>query len=344
MTFAPWADPQITPRHPVDIAIAGSSGMVGQRLLRLCEPLGWIKNIVLLGSDKRVGHTLGDAEWRDGPHVPHRWRDVLFQPMDTACPIVLSCLPNAVADVWEKRWRASGSHVFSNAAAYRLDPQVPLVMPDANVQHMLTQLPQQTEMGKMVCNPNCSVGGMVPLIQLFHRHVGPLTSLSIVTLQSISGAGYPGVPSTDIVGNTIPDIPQETDKIHSELCKMLDLAQDTRISVTVHRVPVTYGHVATLHLRMSTQFCPSDVAGWINDHNQNKAMTFVTHEQRHRPQVLRDLTEHDMRIHVGPVTMDLDARGCHVTLLSHNLVRGAAGALLWNVVTALDHGLLSPEA
>ena len=337
----PWPYDQTCFPHPIDIAIAGASGMVGQRLLRLCEPLSWIKNVVLLGSDRRIGHPLSAHQWRDGPTIPQRFAHLSFESMDHgACPIVLSCLPASAAMEWEPLWRQRGCHVFSNASAFRQDPSVPLVVPDANKHHLVKLLPQQSS-GKLVCNPNCSVAGMVPLLGLFKQHMGSPASLSIVTLQSASGAGSPGVPSTDIMGNTIPDIEGEGDKIQLELRKMLELPDQVLISVTTHRVPVIYGHAATLHIRQSVPFKASDVANWIATHNQSVWPTFVTHTQRTRPQILRDLADNDMRIHVGPITMDHDNHGCHVTILSHNLVRGAAGALLWNLSTSIQMGLLT---
>ena len=138
---------------------------------------------------------------------------------DISAPYVLSCLPNDVAEIYEPLWAQKGQHVFSNASTFRMSPDIPLLVPEINPDH-LSLIDGQKTPGKRVNNPNCSATALAcALAPIMAKH--PVRHISIVTLQSISGAGYPGVSSMDILGNTIPHIPGEAPKIVQELQKIL---------------------------------------------------------------------------------------------------------------------------
>jgi aspartate-semialdehyde dehydrogenase len=218
-----------------------------------------------------------------------------------------------------------------------MSPDIPLLVPEINPHH-LSLIDGQKTSGKRVNNPNCSATALAcALAPILRNH--SVRHISIVTLQSVSGAGYPGISSMDILGNTIPNIPGEAPKIVQELQKILGSVTDPLpipITINVHRVPVLYGHGATIHILFNDP--APDVVDLYHQFNQNHPL-FVLHDGDDRPQALRDLSHDDMRIHMGPIhtaALGSDASVIALNILSHNLVRGAAGAVLANLACFLN--------
>ncbi len=333
--YIPYVDNNRTPIH---VAVVGASGTVGQKVLALSAYLPWIRITEIAASDTRANAPLSSCPWREVLSMPKSLSSLRFCTMDdVSAPYILSCLPHDVAEIYEPLWAQKGHHVFSNASTFRMSPEIPLVVPEVNAHH-LSLIHQQKTRGKRVNNPNCSATALacalLPIVQHYSvRHI------SIVTLQSISGAGYPGVSSMDILGNTIPNIPGEADKIVMELQKILgsgDQALCTPITVNVHRVPVLYGHAATIHILLNDP--APDVVDLYHQFNQTHPI-FALHDCHNRPQALHDLSHHDMRIHMGPIhtaALGSDSSVVAVNILSHNLVRGAAGAVLANLACFLN--------
>jgi aspartate-semialdehyde dehydrogenase len=337
--YMPYVDNTLT---PIDVAVVGASGTVGQKVLALSAYLPWIRVTEVAGSDARANAPLSSCPWREVLPMPKTLSSLRFCTMDdVSAPYILSCLPSDVAEQYEPLWAKKGHHVFSNASTFRMSPDIPLLIPEINSHH-LSLIDGQKTPGKRINNPNCSATALAcALAPILRNH--PVRHISIVTLQSISGAGYPGVSSMDILGNTIPHIPGEAPKIVVELQKILGSVTDplcTPITVNVHRVPVLYGHAATIHLLLDDP--TPDVMNAYDQFNQTHPI-FALHDGHDRPQALRDLSHDDMRIHMGPIhtaALGSDSSVVAVNILSHNLVRGAAGAVLANLACFLN---ASPE-
>jgi aspartate-semialdehyde dehydrogenase len=323
---------------PIDVAVVGASGTVGQKVLALSAHLPWLRITEIAGSDTRANAPLSSCPWREALPMPKALSSLRFCTMDdVSSPYVLSCLPNDVAEIYEPLWAKKGQHVFSNASIFRMSPDIPLLVPEINPHH-LSLIDGQKTSGKRVNNPNCSATALAcALAPILRNH--SVRHISIVTLQSVSGAGYPGISSMDILGNTIPNIPGEAPKIVQELQKILGSVTDPLpipITINVHRVPVLYGHGATIHILFNDP--APDVVDLYHQFNQNHPL-FVLHDGDDRPQALRDLSHDDMRIHMGPIhtaALGSDASVIALNILSHNLVRGAAGAVLANLACFLN--------
>ncbi|MCB0308510.1 MAG: aspartate-semialdehyde dehydrogenase [Bdellovibrionales bacterium] len=318
------------------VAVLGATGVVGQKAIALLEQINEFEVAEVAASDRRIGEKFGDVvDWREPlSPVPERLRATLLsESKNLQSNVVISCLPQDQAKMIEPILAEQGKLVFSNASAFRMDPHVPLLVPEINLDH-LDLVDKQSTRGKIITNPNCSVVGvtlaLAPLISL-----GNLKHVSVVTLQSFSGAGYPGMSAFDMHGNTIPHIPEESEKIIEETRKILGASKkplDLEMAVHVHRVPVMYGHTASLHLHFDKSISLEDVRSQYAAWNKKHGSLFVVHEELGRPQVLKDLTLHDdMRAHIGHIGHGTSDHIVSLVVLSHNLVRGAAGAAIANM-------------
>jgi aspartate-semialdehyde dehydrogenase len=227
-----------------------------------------------------------------------------------------------------------GKFVFSNASTFRMNDDVPLLVPEINEAHLSLLALQKTK-GKIITNPNCSAVGvtlaLAPLVEL-----GVIEHVSVVTLQSSSGAGHPGVPSLDLMNNTIPHIENEFEKITEETKKILGSPSSPakfKVTTHVHRVPVMFGHTATLHVQFKDNIDLASVKNIYAKWNQKFPGLFVMHETKGRPQPMRDLTSDDMRAHLGHLRLGDAPNILGMVVLTHNLVRGAAGAVIANMHT-----------
>ena len=346
----------------IPVTILGATGVVGQRFVRRLQnhPLFEIQH--LAASDRSTGKKYETAcAWRvDGePHgglgdrvlgAPH--------PSETYSPVVFSALDSGPASEIEPLFAAAGSLVFSNASAFRMAADVPLLVPEANADHLgliETQRKARGWKGAIVCNPNCTatvlVMGLAPLQQAFG-----IERVFMTSMQAISGAGYPGVPSLDIMGNVIPFIKNEEEKVEEETPKMLGrfaagavLPAPFSISAMCHRVPVLEGHSeavsVTLRGNPSVDAVREAFRSWRGDarvsglHSAPEVPIRV-HAVENRPQVRLDV-ERDggMSVHVGRVR-PCPLLGVKFALLGHNTERGAAGASVLNAELAHAMGYL----
>jgi len=255
--------------------------------------------------------------------------------------------------------------VFSNAKNYRKDPLVPLVVPTINLPH-LALIPHQRQTykldkGFLVCNSNCAVIGLVVPFIALQQKFGAITDVSVVTLQAVSGGGYPGVPSMDIMDNVVPFIPNEEDKLESESRKILGGINDSatafnelknlRISATCTRVPVIDGHVACVSLSFATkpaptpEQCKQAMRDYVADVQKLgcpsaplQAIVVMNEPDRPQPRLDRD-TENGYAVSVGRVRKD-EAKIFDIKFvaLSHNTILGAAGGSLLNAEAAVLQG------
>jgi len=323
------------------VAILGATGLVGQTVLRLLQGHAIFEVCQLSASARCIGQRFDDmCEWR------HPCQKALVQnahikmvdASEITAPWVISCLPSHIAATIEPMLVQRGLYVFSNASCLRMDPSVPLVIPEINAfrQKMCAE---QSGSGCLVKNPNCSVAGIALALAPLIVCGDGMDHISIVTLQSMSGAGYPGLSALDMADNTLPNIPGEWEKIGPEVQKIL--STDERVfsvpmTTHVHRVPVTHGHVATVHILFKQSVDPHDVRHCYQQWNHRHPGLFVLHDQQDRPQARRDLLSDDMRVHIGQIRQGGHERMIGMTLLSHNLIRGAAGSVIANMESFLE--------
>lgn len=336
----------------IPVAILGATGAVGQRMIQLLANHPWFEIAVLTGSDRTIGRPYGElVRWILDGQPPAHIANMIVQPSDTVADVAvaLSALPTDAAKQYEPLW-AAHTAVCSNASAYRMTADVPLIIPEVNPEHVNLIDDQRRARGwrgALVTNPNCSVIGIAMALKPLYDAVG-LSQVFASTLQAVSGAGYPGVASLDIIDNIIPNIANgtEEEKIESEPTKILGTyatgsitAATVQISAQVTRVPVIDGHTALLSIK-SQRGINSDEALTIFRHWQAPALVrdlpsspsqpLIIHTHPERPQPRRDRDLGDgMAISIGRV------RSCPINelrmvVLSHNTIRGAAGGALLN--------------
>jgi aspartate-semialdehyde dehydrogenase len=314
----------------IPVALLGATGPVGQKVITLLANHPRFELTEVAASEGSVGQLYGErVQWKNEIELPADIAKLKIKPLlEVEAEYVISALPADIAQTVEPALAARGHIVCSNASAFRMDPKVPLLIPEVNMAH-LSLLSQQSTRGKILTNPNCStvflVGALAPLLSL-----GEFEHVSVVTMQALSGAGYPGVSSFDLLGNLIPHIGGEEDKIRLETKRILGTAEkplDFGVTVHVHRVPVLHGHTVAAHVRFKNTVSAESVLRKFQETEKAQPNFIKLHTAADRPQPLRDLNPHDMRIHVGRVKQG----ECGVVgfiSMGHNLVRGAAGAAI----------------
>lgn len=337
------------------VAILGATGAVGQTFVRLLEGHPWFEVTELAASERSAGRPYQEAaRWIEG-HMPARLRDVRVLPCDPAAvraPIVFSALDASAAGDVEPAFAAAGRLVFSNAKNHRMAPDVPLLIPEVNWPHVALlerQRRQRGWSGALVTNANCSVTVAALALAPLHDAFG-LERVFAATMQAVSGAGYPGVPSLDILGNAIPYIADEEPKIEQELRKLLGAYADEavaepaiRVSAHANRVPVEHGHTICLSLGFTRRPSPADVeealgawrgpegiAGFLEACPSAPARPILVADAPDRPQPRRDVhAGRGMSVVVGRVREDalLDIK---LVAMGHNTIRGAAGGSILN--------------
>lgn len=343
------------------VGILGATGTVGQRFLQLLDAHPQFEVAALAGSDRSRGKTYAEAcLWRLPGEMPERVRSIVVEEPtpNLDCDFVFSSLPGEIARDTESLFRDAGYPVISNSSAFRMDEDVPLLVPEVNPDHLALidrQLAQHR--GFIVTNPNCVAIGVALALASLEQAFG-IDALIVTTLQAISGAGYPGVASLDITDNVIPFIRQEEEKLEIETRRILGRLQtdanDTRVipanfavSAQCHRVPVTDGHTAAIRVKLKRSASLDDVRSALGSftgspqklglHSAPTRPVIVrAEEDRPQPRLDRDAGR-GMSVTVGRLLPDavLDYR---FVVLSHNTIRGAAGASILNaeLLVALD--------
>jgi aspartate-semialdehyde dehydrogenase len=340
------------------VGILGATGTVGQRLVQLLERHPQFEVVVLAASDRSAGKPFGEAcAWKLAGTIPEYVRDIVVEPIEPPldCDIVFSSLPSTVARETEEAFARAGYPVISNSSSYRMDEDVPLLIPEINADHigLIDEQRKKRGFGKgfIVTNPNCAVISIAPPLAALHRRFG-VESAVVTTLQAISGAGYPGVASLDIFDNVIPYIAGEEPKVETESQKILGkLANgvvehaDFTLSAQCFRVPVIDGHTASVRVDLREKATLEDVVEALNSfpslglHSSPLRFIEVTDEpSRPQPRLDRD-AGNGMTVTVGRVFPDniFDYR---FVALSHNTVRGAAGAAILNAELLIDRRII----
>ena len=342
--------------------VLGATGMVGQRFVKLLAEHPWFELTAVAASERSSGKTYAEAaRWHlEGP-VPERARGLIVKDLEPTldCDFVFSALDSSVAGEAEERFAAAGYPVVSNSRNHRMDKDVPLLIPEVNASHLdcipLQQKNRGYNGGFIVTNPNCSTAGLVLVLKPLADIFG-LEKLFVVTLQAVSGAGYPGVPSLDAIGNVVPFISGEEEKMESEPNKLLGKWDGNRfidaglgISAHCNRVPVVDGHTECVSVRLKKTATIAEVREALREFEVSEEIAslptavkhpVVVHDADDRPQPRKDVNAgHGMAAVVGRVR-ECPLLDVKLTLLSHNLVRGAAGAALLNAELLASRGFL----
>lgn len=340
------------------VGVLGATGTVGQRFVQLLEHHPQFEITALAASDRSAGKPYAEAcAWKLAGAIPEYVREITVQPIEPPldCDLVFSSLPSSVARETEEAFARAGYPVISNSSSYRMDEDVPLLIPEINADHLgLLEVQRQNRgfgKGFIVTNPNCAVMSIAPPLAALDRRFG-VEAAVVTTLQAISGAGYPGVASLDIFDNVIPYIAGEEPKVETESQKILGKFADGEvtkaefvISAQCFRVPVIDGHTASVRVDLKKTATLEDVVEAMTSfaglelRSSPKRFIEVTDEpSRPQPRLDRD-NGNGMTVTVGRVFPDniFDYR---FVALSHNTVRGAAGAAILNAELLIDRGLI----
>jgi aspartate-semialdehyde dehydrogenase len=350
------------------IGILGATGMVGQRFIQLLENHPWFDVAWLAASDRSSGRKYGDAaRWRLDTPLPERIARMTISPAEPAgAPrIIFAALDADIAREMEPRFAAAGCAVVSNSSAFRMHPNVPLVIPEVNPEHLhlIEEQPWRKESGGyMVTNPNCSAIGLVMALKPLEERFG-LEQIFVATMQAVSGAGYPGVPSMDILGNVVPYIKSEEEKMEAETLKLLGRLESTgqvvaplaaRMTAHCNRVAVEDGHTESVSIKLGNKLGrPATredlLAAWAEYQPlvglnlpmaPEQPVEWAPQDDRPQPRLDRNRGR-GMGVTVGRL------RPCGLldwkfTVVSHNTIRGAAGAAILNAELLASLGKLEP--
>jgi aspartate-semialdehyde dehydrogenase len=350
----------------IPVAVLGATGMVGQRFIELLQGHPWFELVALAASEQRAGRPYAEiAQWRlPGGDMP---ASVAALPV-TACKpdalpgnvkIVFSALPGEVAGEVEADFARAGVAVFSNAKNYRMEPDVPLLIPEVNADHAAAVVEQRKRRGwpgSIITNANCSATPLVMALKPLQQAFG-VRKVMVTTLQAISGAGYPGLPSYDILDNAIPYIGGEEEKVESETRKMLGSWSEGNgfadapmlVSAQCNRVATREGHLECASVELEREVDAQEImAAWEHYVPLSQQLqlpsapqhALIYRHEHNRPQTLLDRDAgRGMSVTLGRL------RRCPIlsykfVLLGHNTIRGAAGGSILNAELCVRQGLI----
>ena len=346
----------------IPVAILGATGNVGQRFIQLLENHPWFRVDELVASDRSAGKKFDEATvWRLGAEMPDSVRGLTVQDYDAdlQSPLAFSGLPSEVAGEIEGRLAAGGTAVVSNTATHRMEPDVPLIIPEVNPEHLDAIKVQQANRGWkgfITTNSNCSTMHIAITLKPLQDAFG-INKVLVTTLQAVSGAGYPGVPSLDMIDNIVPFIGGEEEKMESEAQKMLgNFAEgafhnaDFVLSAHCNRVPVRDGHTECASIELGRDVTPEEVIEAFENFRglpqelelpsaPKRPVVVRREDNRPQPALDRDV-ENGMASVVGRVR-PCPVLGVKYVLLGHNTIRGAAGAGILNAELLKAKGLLN---
>lgn len=350
------------PRYRV--GILGATGAVGQKFIELLANHPWFEVAQLVASARSAGKCYREAvNWIGSSPIPGAIADMEVISLDAEleCDFVFSGLKAAVAEEAEWTLAELGLPVISNARSYRMHPDVPLLIPEINPDHT-SQISRQRwpSGGYIVTNPNCSTVGLTCALRPLYDTFG-LDAVQVTTMQALSGAGYPGVSSLDVLANVVPFIGGEEDKLVNEPCKLLGQLQpdggikpaSIAISAQCNRVPVLEGHLECVSVKLGRRASVQEVREAFEEFTSPIARyglpsmpekLIAVFEDERFPQPRRHvLAGRGMTVSIGRV------RACEVLdvkfiVLVHNTVRGAAGGAILNAELLVKQNLLLPKS
>ncbi|MGA7195301.1 MAG: aspartate-semialdehyde dehydrogenase [Anaerolineales bacterium] len=346
----------------IPVAVLGATGSVGQRFISLLDNHPWFKVVALAASDRSVGQPYAQAcRWILNEPMPEYARNMIVVPATPeAVPakIVFSALPADLAKDLEPQFAQAGFAVCSNASSYRRADDVPLLLPEVNAAHIQLVKEQRAQRGWSGCiitNPNCTSTGLTVALKALDDSFG-VKKVFAVSMQALSGAGYPGVPSLDIMDNVVPNIGGEEDKVEWEPRKMLgklvgnkvELA-DIVFSAHTNRVAVTDGHTVCVSVELSNEASPEEAVRAMREYRAPLSAcelpsaprpVIEVRDEADRPQPRLDrLTGKGMTTVVGRIRRD-PLLSLKFVVLSHNTIRGAAGGSIYNAELLVKENLL----
>jgi len=345
----------------LSVGILGATGVVGQRFLQMLERHPWFEVAWLAASDRSEGKAYSEAaRWRLKTAIPALVGAMKVSPaMPQGAPkIIFAALDAGIAAELEPQFAEAGCAVVSNSSALRMKPDVPLVIPEVNADHIQlidSQAWRKQSGGFVVTNPNCSAIGLVLALAPLQRRFG-LETVMAVTMQAVSGAGYPGVASLDILGNVIPYIRNEEEKMEEETLKLLGQRSGSTIeparfgmSAQCNRVAVEDGHTESVAVKLKKKATAEEmIAAWNEYRAEPQQLQLPSAPER--PVVYVEASDRpqprfDVDMGAGMTTVVGRLRPCSVldwkfTVLSHNTIRGAAGAALLNAELLKAKGYL----
>lgn len=346
-------------RKKIPVAILGATGMVGQKFVELLSNHPWFEIVALAASERSQNKKYGEAmQWMMSSPLSSQIANMIVQPClpSFPCQVIFSGLDSCVAGEIEAHFASSGFIIISNSRNHRMQPDVPLLIPEVNSEHLDLVKSQRFATGMIVTNPNCSVIGLTTALKPLVDHWG-IEKVHVVTLQAISGAGYPGVASFDILDNVIPYIKGEEEKIETEPLKILGTKQQNsiqpyamQISAQCNRVAVMDGHMACVSVKLKHPTTAQEIIqAWQNFHGEPQTLNlpmapkapiiYLSDERHPQPKLHRHLDK-------GMATCIGRLRPCPLldwkfTILSHNTIRGAAGCAILNAELMVKKGYLT---
>ncbi|HTW59755.1 MAG TPA: aspartate-semialdehyde dehydrogenase [Terriglobales bacterium] len=345
----------------IPVGILGATGVVGQRFIQMLEHHPWFEVAWLAASDRSEGKVYSEAaRWRLKTPLPAPVAAMMVSPAtpEGAPKIIFAALDAGIAAELEPRFAEAGCAVVSNSSALRMKEDVPLVIPEVNSGHIKLidiQGWRKKSGGYVVTNPNCSAIGLVLALAPLQQKFG-LDTVMAVTMQAVSGAGYPGVASLDILGNVIPFIKNEEEKMEEETRKLLGQLNGSKVipgafamSAQCNRVAVEDGHTESVSVRLKTKAKPEEIiAAWNSYRAEPQELKLPSAPER--PIVYVEANDRpqprfDVDTGAGMTTVIGRLRPCGVldwkfTVLSHNTIRGAAGAAVLNAELLKAKGYL----
>jgi aspartate-semialdehyde dehydrogenase len=343
-------------QREVKAALLGATGAVGQRYINMLPRHPYVHLEVLMGGES-AGKKYGEAvHWLFSDQMDPKLAEKTVRPARPesaeGCDIVFSALPSEVAAEVETKFAEAGFLVVSEASAHRMDEDVPLMIPEVNAEHLeLLETQKRTrgwkKGGGLVTTPNCTGTGLTMVLKPLIDDFGAKKAI-VTTMQALSGAGFPGVPSLSIQENVIPYIKNEEEKVAAEAKKILGTVADggkikpspLTMGISCNRVAVIDGHMETLYAEFADEIAPTDaekaLARFRGAPQKLRLPTapeepIVVRKEADRPQPRLDRMAGSvpgMSVVVGRVRNGTDRNSLQLTLLSHNTIRGAAGTAI----------------
>ncbi|MEM4326062.1 MAG: aspartate-semialdehyde dehydrogenase [Candidatus Pacearchaeota archaeon] len=340
----------------IEVGVLGATGSVGQRLIQLLENHPYFKLTNLAASEKSVGKKYGEVmreKWFVSDKIPEYAKNLVIKECkpNFDCRIVFSALDSSIAAEIEKSFLEKGYIIISNSSNFRMENDIPLIIPEVNAEHIKLV---EGKSSFIIKNPNCSATGLVLALAPLHKKF-KIKRIFVTTMQALSGAGYPGVSSIDIIDNIIPYISNEEEKIELEPLKILGNFKkgkiefaDIKITAHCNRVNVLDGHLESVSFELEKKVSIEEIKREMINFNPLKDLNlptspkqpiiFLDEVNRPQPRLDRDI-EKGMSCVVGRL------RKCNVldyklTILSNNSIRGAAGGALLNAELLYRKGVL----
>jgi aspartate-semialdehyde dehydrogenase len=345
----------------IPVGVLGATGMVGQRFIQLLENHPWFEVAWIAASERSADKQYADAaKWRMKTPLPKRIAEMKLSPAvaKNMPKVIFAALDADIARDMEPQFAEAGCAVITNSSAFRMHPNVPLVIPEVNADHLKlidTQTWRKSSGGFIVTNSNCSAMGLVLALAPLHNEFG-IEKMYVVTMQAVSGAGYPGVASLDILGNVIPYIGKEEEKMEAETKKMLGVLSGNEVrdapiamSAQCNRVAVEDGHTESVSVQFKKKATAEEILElWKNFRGAPQELKLPHAPEEpvyYDPRPDRPQPRFDVDRGGGMTATTGRLRPCSLldwkfTVLSHNTIRGAAGAALLNAEILKVQGYL----